>query len=129
MTHRLQELKEVEVETKATVKDCNKHIEALQVQREKAADGELRQLAAQESEASKDLVKATSALENHQESLKNEKKAAAALATQSKNAAGAVEKKEKELTTLELEVTRMETECSTVEAPLRRLNTTTQGSR
>ena len=116
MTHRLQELKQIEVDTTNTIKDCNKKIEVLQVQRENAADGELRELASKESEASKGMVKASSALENHRESLKNEKKSMQALAMQSKNAAGAVEKKKVDLVSLEEQVTRVEDEYASVEA-------------
>ena len=115
MMQRLQKLKQIEVDTKSTVRDCNKQVEALQVQRERAAEGELRELSARETETSKDMVKATSALENHQESLKNEKKCAAALATQSENTASAVEKKENDRASLEKELARVEGECKSVE--------------
>ena len=60
-------------------------------------------------------MKATSALENHLESLKNEKKFMEALIAQSKDAAGALETRN-DLASLEEEVTRVEGNYESVEA-------------
>lgn len=108
MKSNLEELNQIQKDKKVESKECSMEIKQLQEQRERATDGEMRQLQALEVEASKVLVKAQATLKNHQETLKKEKDSVSSLASQSESAASSAEKKKVALEKLSVEVDEKE---------------------
>lgn len=115
MNSTLAELARLQKDKKAEAKECDKEIQQLQEQRERAIDGEMRQLQLNEVESSKVLVKAQATLKNHTDTLKKEKEAVASLASQSESAASSAEKKKAALEKLSGEVEEKEEQSAQAE--------------
>jgi structural maintenance of chromosome 2 len=108
MTSKLAELGTLQQEKKAEIKKSEKGIEKLKEEHERGVEGEMRALKAHEVDTSKNLVRATATLNNHQESFKKEREAANALASQAKGTSSSAAKKKSELEKVSADVAAKE---------------------